>query len=29
MIPIDEAPQILKAWSDNPAAFSKIMITLD
>src|SRR6201999_1030416 len=29
MISIDEAPQMLKAWSENPAAYSKIMITLD
>ncbi len=29
MVPINEAPQVLKAWSENPAAFSKIMITLD
>jgi threonine dehydrogenase-like Zn-dependent dehydrogenase len=29
MISIDEAPQVLKAWSENPAAFSKIMITVD
>lgn len=26
---LDEAPAVLKAWSANPAAFSKIMITLD
>jgi threonine dehydrogenase-like Zn-dependent dehydrogenase len=29
MVSIDEAPQALKAWSENPAAFSKIMIALD
>jgi threonine dehydrogenase-like Zn-dependent dehydrogenase len=29
MVPIGEAPQVLKAWSENPAAFSKIMIALD
>jgi len=25
-IALNEAPEILKAWSENPAAFSKIMI---
>jgi 2-desacetyl-2-hydroxyethyl bacteriochlorophyllide A dehydrogenase len=29
MVPIDAAPDVLKAWSANPAAFSKIMISLD
>jgi 2-desacetyl-2-hydroxyethyl bacteriochlorophyllide A dehydrogenase len=29
MVPIDEAPDVLKAWSANPSAFSKIMITFD
>jgi 2-desacetyl-2-hydroxyethyl bacteriochlorophyllide A dehydrogenase len=29
MVSLDEAPQILKAWSENPAAFSKIMIAFD
>ncbi|WP_263350224.1 zinc-binding alcohol dehydrogenase family protein [Acidicapsa acidisoli] len=29
MVPIDEAPAILKSWSENPAAFSKIMISVD
>ena len=28
-VSIDDAPAILKAWSDNPAAFSKIMISFD
>jgi threonine dehydrogenase-like Zn-dependent dehydrogenase len=28
-IPIDEAPEVLKSWSANPSAFSKIMIALD
>jgi threonine dehydrogenase-like Zn-dependent dehydrogenase len=28
-VPIEEAPAILRAWSENPAAFTKIMITLD
>jgi threonine dehydrogenase-like Zn-dependent dehydrogenase len=28
-VPLDEAPAILKAWSENPAAFTKIMISLD
>jgi len=26
---LDEAPDLLKAWSQNPAAFTKIMIALD
>ena len=29
MASIDQAPQVLKAWSENPAAFSKIMIVLN
>lgn len=29
MVSIDDAPRMLKAWSENPAAFSKIMIALD
>jgi len=28
-VPLEEAPAILRAWSENPAAYSKIMITLD
>jgi len=28
-IPLEEAPAILRAWSENPAAFTKIMITFD
>jgi 2-desacetyl-2-hydroxyethyl bacteriochlorophyllide A dehydrogenase len=28
-VPLDDAPAILKAWSDNPAAYSKIMISMD
>ena len=28
-VPLDEAPEILRAWSENPTAFSKIMITMD
>jgi len=28
-VPLNEAPEILKAWSENPAAFSKIMVTMD
>lgn len=27
--PLDEAPELLRAWSDNPGQFSKIQITLD
>ena len=29
MVPLEEASQTLKAWSENPAEFSKIMITMD
>jgi len=29
MVPLKEAPAILRAWSENPAAYTKIMITLD
>ena len=29
IVSLDEAPQILHAWSENPAAFSKIMIAMD
>ena len=28
-VPLEEAPGILRAWSENPAAFSKIMIAMD
>lgn len=28
-IPLDETPQALKAWSENPANFSKIMVQVD
>jgi len=28
-VSLDEAPRVLRAWSENPAAFSKIMIALD
>jgi threonine dehydrogenase-like Zn-dependent dehydrogenase len=28
-VPLEEAPAILAAWSENPAAYTKIMITLD
>ncbi|HWG18690.1 MAG TPA: zinc-binding alcohol dehydrogenase family protein [Acidobacteriaceae bacterium] len=28
-VPLDEAPEMLKKWSENPSAFGKIMITLD
>jgi len=29
LIPLEEGPEILRAWSSNPSRFSKIMITLD
>lgn len=28
-VPLEQAPAMLKAWSENPAAFTKIMISLD
>jgi threonine dehydrogenase-like Zn-dependent dehydrogenase len=28
-VPLDEAPAILRAWSENPAAYTKIMISFD
>jgi threonine dehydrogenase-like Zn-dependent dehydrogenase len=28
-VPLKEAPAILRAWSENPAAYTKIMISLD
>jgi len=28
-VPLMEAPSVLRAWSENPAAFSKIIITMD
>ena len=28
-VPLEEAPAILRAWSENPAAYTKIMITFD
>jgi threonine dehydrogenase-like Zn-dependent dehydrogenase len=27
--PIEEAPGLLRAWTENPARFSKIMVTMD
>ena len=29
IVPLDEAPRMLKAWSDQPGSFSKIMVRLD
>jgi threonine dehydrogenase-like Zn-dependent dehydrogenase len=29
VVPLGEAPAILKAWAENPAAYTKIMISLD
>jgi threonine dehydrogenase-like Zn-dependent dehydrogenase len=29
IVPIEEAPDILRAWSDNPVRFGKIMVRLD
>ncbi len=29
VVPLEEAPAILKAWSENPAAYTKIMISMD
>jgi len=28
-VPLEEAPAILRAWSENPAAYTKIMISFD
>jgi len=28
-VPLEEAPAILRAWSEDPAAFTKIMVSLD
>ena len=28
-VPLEEAPAILRDWSENPAAYTKIMIALD
>jgi hypothetical protein len=28
-VPLSEAPAILRAWSENPAAYTKTMIALD
>ena len=28
-VPLEQAPEILQAWSENPAAYTKIMISLD
>ncbi len=27
--PLEEAPQLLRAWTENPASFTKIMVTMD
>jgi len=29
IVPIEEAPHMLRVWSDNPASFTKIMVRLD
>jgi threonine dehydrogenase-like Zn-dependent dehydrogenase len=29
IVPLEEAPAILRAWSENPAAYTKIMISFD
>jgi threonine dehydrogenase-like Zn-dependent dehydrogenase len=29
IVPIEEAPELLRAWSDRPARFTKIMVRLD
>lgn len=29
IVPIEEAPDVLRAWSDNPVRFGKIMVRLD
>jgi threonine dehydrogenase-like Zn-dependent dehydrogenase len=29
IVPLDEAPQALRAWSENPSRFKKILVSLD
>jgi len=29
IVPLEEAPAILRDWSENPAAYTKIMISFD
>jgi threonine dehydrogenase-like Zn-dependent dehydrogenase len=29
IVPIEEAPRVLQAWSDSPAAYTKIMVRVD
>ena len=29
IVPLEQAPDMLKAWSDNPSGFSKIMVRFD
>ncbi len=29
IVPLDEAPQALRSWSENPSRFTKIMVSLD
>jgi threonine dehydrogenase-like Zn-dependent dehydrogenase len=29
IVPIEEAPDVLRAWSDTPSRFTKIMVSLD
>jgi threonine dehydrogenase-like Zn-dependent dehydrogenase len=29
IVTLDEAPAILRAWSENPSQFTKIMVRLD
>jgi hypothetical protein len=29
VIPLDDAPRIFRAWSGNPAKFSKILVSMD
>ncbi len=29
IVPIEEGPDLLRAWSDNPVRFAKIMVRLD
>ena len=29
IVPLEQAPALLKAWSENPSGFSKIMVRFD
>jgi hypothetical protein len=29
VVPLEEAADVLRSWSENPASFKKIMVSLD